>query len=170
MSQEWAMRSGLNPVVYVNPESPFTHALHALAIQKKNKSKKDRAAFTYTLAHTKQINGKVRKSAKVEEDRVFYEECEWRYVPQIAPDGPVWPISEKEFRKAKIVDSINALHAQHSPLEFKPEDVRYILVEKDDEIPDMYDYIDHKLGRHSADSLKVLTTKIISVERLFRDV
>ncbi|CAM2772095.1 abortive infection system antitoxin AbiGi family protein [Rariglobus hedericola] len=170
MSQEWAIEQGLSPVVYINSNSPFAGALHALANQKKKKSRNDFAAMAFTLGHTKPLKGKDKRNGRNHVHRNFYEECEWRYVPPIDIRSGSAPIDEKTYRNKKIRGQINESLKANYALEVKPEDIRYILLSKESEIPEMCDYFTRWLGHHSADSLKVLMTKIISVERILSDV
>ncbi len=55
-------------------------------------------------------------------------------------------------------------------LSFTPKDIRYIFVKTDNDIPGLVDFINTKLEHHSQKDIKILTTKIISLQTIKVDL
>jgi len=55
-------------------------------------------------------------------------------------------------------------------LKFEPDDIRYILVEKESDVTEVVDFINTKLGKYPHDKLKLLTTKIIVLDDIKSDI
>ena len=108
-------------------------------------------------------------------EEVNYIENEWRYV--VTGEGVDWKWSEKEYNtwrgRGEKPEPTEAL--KNNKLKFKVDDISYIIVEKDDQISDMVDYILglEALGGNeepmSDNEKKILLTKIISQEKIGKD-
>jgi hypothetical protein len=62
------------------------------------------------------------------------------------------------------------LFKQHFKLGFKSEDIKYIIVEKENEVLEMVKMVEKIKGNYyKEDDVRLLATKIISVERLYDD-
>jgi Putative abortive phage resistance protein AbiGi, antitoxin len=81
----------------------------------------------------------------------FYDEREWRYVPfadqtikgiNEIPPGVRTMLSEKEYERADALANASAsLHTSYR-LTFGAEDTRYLIVDSEEEIPELVDFID----------------------------
>ena len=96
-------------------------------------------------------------------EKDFYEECEWRYV-----DTSHGGILHDEANVKGI--ERNNLLCRSNALEFKPGDIRYLLVESESDLTKLVDFIYTKMSHFSADDLKLLTTKIILLKDLKEDI
>jgi len=74
---------------------------------------------------------------------------------------------EKEFGERR--DELNAEMEAHS-LKLCPNDIRYIFLRTDSELPIIFDFIQTSLGMFPANDLKILTARITSLETLSRDL
>jgi hypothetical protein len=118
---------------------------------------------------------------------IFYDEREWRYVPfadQTIMSGEEIPadvramLSEKEYAKGDVLGkATDSLH-QHYRLTFRAEDVKYLIVQHEDEIPEMVDFINGDLQRYGdntellccpQDEKKRLTARLISMRQIEQD-
>jgi hypothetical protein len=95
-------------------------------------------------------------------EKEFYQENEWRYLPEnfrmLFPD-------DFERDREKLNREIEALG-----IKFSPNDVRYIFVKSDAELPTIFDFIQNNLGVYPLNDLKILSTRITSIETLSRDL
>ena len=66
------------------------------------------------------------------------------------------------------IDAINERNEQYG-LEFTPNDINYIIVEKESEILEIMDAIQRIKSRHPYEDVKLLSTRIISMERITED-
>ena len=104
----------------------------------------------------------------------FYEEREWRYTPP-----------RKFFENINVKDSysaenyvnpikrraINIKLAKHIKLPFTANDIRFIIVSKDDEIPEMLAELEKIFGSNTPyNELKLLGTRLISLEQILEDL
>lgn len=118
--------------------------------------------YTYTLwAHMKPIVGKMIISGEIVE-KEFYQENEWRFVP---PNDKV--ILAKGFEKSK--EAANKKVSKYA-LKFVSSDIRYLFVKSDSDIPALVDFINIELGHFPHNDLKILTSRIVSLETLQVDL
>lgn len=164
MSKEWGERNGVSPVFYLNTEAPVAHCFHNSAGRIAKTSIKSQNTFMQVIAFTKPLRGVVKRGGKLKA-KDFYEECEWRYVPDFSKKN-VGIASEKTFKK--IGFKMNEEMREYS-LKFTPDDISYILVNRDEDIPLIYDFLNQRMGDYSLNSIKKLTSCIISLPRLIRD-
>lgn len=86
MSQEWAIKKGLNPVLYIAGYSNVYHCIVNMAQWKypvsadENKEENTDREYRHLLSFIKPLHGaiKVQGTARKKD---FYQENEWRYVP-----------------------------------------------------------------------------------------
>jgi hypothetical protein len=113
----------------------------------------------------------------------FYDEREWRYVPFAdqsikgmaeIPSGVRTMLSQKEYEKAEILDRASTSLHSYYRLTFGAEDAKYLIVNTEEEIPDLVDFIDgaqgdwenNELGDCTRDEKKRLTTRLISMAQI----
>lgn len=170
MTQEWGLNKGLNPVLYISKDSTLFPALKGLFENAPPKVDASEFWVMQTLGYTKPLVGKMERGEDTI-DKSFYEECEWRYVP-IIPEGAKYAflVGPENSDNPKIIKEANAERCLDSMLKFEPKDVRYLLVEKTSDIPNLVDFINTKLGHFPHNDLKVLSTKIISLDDIIEDI
>ncbi|MDN3685579.1 hypothetical protein QW180_26505 [Vibrio sinaloensis] len=60
---------------------------------------------------------------------------------------------------------------EHGSLSFTPRDVKYIFVKKNDaDIPDIINFIQNELDHYQAADLKVLMSRVVSLESIQSDL
>lgn len=171
MSKEWGEKNGLCPVAYVNTDSVFSKAImHVASNAMRSKSGDSLAKGIQMLGFTKPLRGEMFDKRKKRIKKEFYPECEWRYMPPLKSKGGPGVIPEKDFKKKSVLNKWNGHTRQNHLLKFLLDDVKYILVRSEAEVPLMYDFISINLGEHSANSVKRLATRIISLPRLMKDI
>ncbi len=126
------------------------------------------------IKYIKPYEGKFYRGNDYLENPVkFYEEREWRFIPD-----------KKIFIQAKLKDSykaeiyknpikrraINMKLASHTKLTFNANDIRFIIVSKDSEIPGMLDEISKIFEETSSKDLKLLGTRLISFQQIIEDL
>lgn len=57
-----------------------------------------------------------------------------------------------------------------SKIQFLPSDVKYIFVKTDSEIPIIFDFIQNNLGQFPLNEIKILTSRIVSLETIAKDL
>jgi len=104
----------------------------------------------------------------------FYEEREWRYTP---PRNLFKDIKVKDSYSAENYinpvkrRAINIKLAKHIKLTFNANDIRFIIVKNDEEIPEMLAELEKIYGTSTNfNDLKLLGTRLISLEQILEDL
>lgn len=115
---------------------------------------------------------------------IFYDEREWRYVPfadqtlnmEAVPDGVRAMLSEGELSDSELLSGASASLHDHYKLKFGAEDAKYVIVDSDDEIPEVVDFINslkgcqnNELGGCTENERKRLTSRIMSMRQIEED-
>jgi Putative abortive phage resistance protein AbiGi, antitoxin len=198
LDKQWGMRRNISPVHYIYAgsicASVISHIYHSLPKQAfyANCScmqfNEQTAIFFYGKPYRGHLLRKDFTSGAVLDkgEVTFYDEREWRYVPfadqkiidlQPVPVDVRAMLSEREFVESNILTSMNAVLHTHYTLTFEPHDARYIIVDSEDEIPELVDFInDAHAGRAnsplrecSPNERKRLTTRVISMQQIEQD-
>jgi len=116
-----------------------------------------------------------RDNAYLDKPVRFYDEREWRFtIPKnFFYDKPKIKDSyEKEYYINPVKRRrINMNLSKHISLNFEPKDIRFIVVEKESEIPDLLEKIEKIFeDRTSYKQLKLLGTRLISLEQILDDL
>ncbi|MHB8260359.1 MAG: abortive infection system antitoxin AbiGi family protein [Bacteroidia bacterium] len=168
----WGIERGISPIYYV-PEASIS-AIHiqsiAIEIGKKLKNRTEKAAIRKQLQnfykYVKPYEGKAyNKKKKREVHQIFYNEREWRYVPS------EFPVISKKRAKPNEVSDANEAMKKKERLGFSAQDIKYIIVRHEKEIPEFVDFIEKELkDKFSERDRKILLSKLISVNQIEDDV
>jgi len=165
MSKEWALKNGLEPVIYSSGSGPLVEVSHYL-YQSSIKSKREGfdtgkfGLFVKIARFIKPISGKML----VGEDylhKEFYQESEWRYAPS---DEVLFPEAFDSDRNEKDKEQ------EANVLQISPQDIKYIFVPMDEDIPKVVDFINTQLDHFPRADLKILTTRVISLNTIENDL
>lgn len=167
LSKEWGLKNLLQPLIYTPSKGAVTGFLRGLLEVEQEKIDKIEEIFPLSKhfqavsSILKPLSGSMLIGEGVVE-KDFYQENEWRFVP---------PEFEAAFRRDldSKRDELNASVAQHV-LRFSPQDVRYIFVKSEAEIPFIFDFIQNNLGHWPLNDIKILTSRITSLDTLTKDV
>lgn len=169
LTKEWAVANKTTPIQYVSTNSliPKTYRdivdhNHKFGDEDKDKGKQ---LVRYLLAHSKPTEGNMVIGGKVV-TKEFYQESEWRYVPQneAIPDYLV----KNEFENFDTLAKHNALAKENCSITFTPKDIKYIFVKNDSDIPDIVNFIQNELDHFPSVDLKVLVSRVTSLESITR--
>lgn len=165
MTKEWGIASGINPVLYLHPRSDL--AAHILPKVKEGVGAGHpelHGDYLELLRYIKPYEGYVDIDGKVHHKR-FYDEKEWRWVPQPAPHL----LTREEYLNSKRNEAAHRKLAEIGRLFFKPEDVKYIIVAKEAEKLPVINRLEAIYTNAGTDTLKLLASKLISVEQIRSD-
>ena len=100
----------------------------------------------------------------------FYDEREWRFVPDLEGDLFNFLLDEDTFNNTETREKTNHELHTRSRISFKPNDVKYIIVSREKEILPMIKGIEEIKGdRFTQNEIKLLSSKIISAEQIAKD-
>ncbi|MBC8385482.1 MAG: hypothetical protein H8E57_08200 [Candidatus Cloacimonetes bacterium] len=172
MSLEWAEKNGINPVIYLKNNSILSKQLQKISTIIKPDSHTEITnpeailALTDILRYIKSFNGSFKRNWNSYEntDEKFYDEREWRYIPSIE-DTKIEKafISPVEFNKKanKALLSIK--------LNFIPDDIKYIIVSNENEIPKILETIKYVKSHRRPKEIELLLSRILTVEQIKND-
>jgi len=173
VTKEWAQLNGLSPVIYLRENSSQQQALKNLFSNNYEAkfyegSNKDLISL---LANIKPTEG-VMRFGTVLVTKEFYQENEWRYsvtgsnsVSEVSP----W-ISEKDFIDEETLDSKNLKAKELASLKLSPSDIKYLFVKTDSDIPLLVNFIQTEMDNHPSHDIKILLSRITSLETISRDL
>lgn len=79
-------------------------------------------------------------------------------------------ILKDDFLKDVNRSALNERLAQHHSLKFEPKDIRYIIIEKNEDIVGMADYIESSLAsKYDKDDIKNAIARILTKEQIRDD-
>ena len=162
LPKEWAMVNGLNPVQYLSGSNELTRQIKML-----NEHASAKATMRYIKSHAKPIEGNMIVSGKPVL-KEFYQESEWRYVP--THENVKAYISGKALHDTEKTNTANLATKEHCMLKFSPGDIKYIFVKSDSDIPEVSNFIQVALESHPAAAVKILLSRVISLESIRRDL
>lgn len=177
LKKSWAITKGITPILYTHNSSlicvNFWDNLSKLRTIIQDDDKNLFMDSFYMALFMKPYRGKqLIKNRK--KSVVFYDEREWRYIPpktelvNMTKAGHGFLLFEEDYKEPNISNR-NAQYEKYG-LEFTPNDINYIIVEKEDEVLDIMRVIRGIKDRHySYDDVELLATRIISMERIAED-
>jgi|SRR6185436_2936469 len=200
MRKQWGMHNKINPVIYTFKNAMTSELLNSVSEYIKNgfsqqsdifKDIKEISEasiykffeiFTKAISNvedlakfTKPYQGRLWRNGVLSEKEVlFYNEREWRFLP-----------TQDFFRKHNLKDkyskdifldvrkrrAINLTMQKLLKLHFQPQDIKYIIVKSEDEIPEMVENLRDTFkdtATHSA--LQLLYTRIFSLDQITQDM
>ncbi len=169
MTKDWGAKNALEPILYIPSTGTVANFInHAVGVDPDNIHADSKAFYDNMMSHldriialTKPLSGQILLGGKpVEKD--FYQENEWRYVP-----NNYELLSQEEFEGER--DARNSDLEKYA-LKFSPNNVKYIFVKTDSEIPIIFDFIQNNLGHWPLNELKILSSRITSLETLAHDL
>ncbi len=169
LTRKWGIKKRLNPVVYLSKGSGASVPLLEMFKNPSDTYPHAKASVMNVMSFTKPLSGYMKvKGKRVLKD--FYEECEWRYLPYIGPEAKYALLDEDEFNNRKILKDANEERRCDGMLTFTPDDVKYILVKRKQNVVRVVDFINSRLVHFPAAKIKILSTRVLALEEIARDL
>jgi hypothetical protein len=174
MKKEWVNEQKMNPVLYVARNSSLASSYMG-AVREffsdptwKPNVNTGHMKLIDIIRYIKNYEADLIREGKITENYRFSDEREWRYAPPFSDDYPFF-LHEKAFNenggKSVFNERISNLR-----LKFTPNDIRYIIIEKESEIDEFIKYLRSVKGMNYSDmDVERLTTRILTSEQIFTD-
>ena len=122
-----------------------------------------------SLRYIKNYKGDlIRPGKKTVKDYVFANEREWRYVPPISENILAFvPIDKIKTPKQKAQFNQKVKYLR---LSFQPDDIQYLIVEKDQDINNLINHLRQVKGRFSPRTVDRLASRILTYDQIENDV
>jgi hypothetical protein len=175
MTKAWGTRNGIAPVLYVYKESLLTSKFADLLTQA-GREKADQAPwkeltdglYDFTC-FIKPYEGDLWRAGGQLTNIRFYNEREWRFVPVLSHDFYRHGMKKSDFLDTAIRRSgDNHLH-EMSRIGFEPNDIKYLIVRREDEIVPLIREVERIKGKYSHDDVLLLSSRVISAEQIRGD-
>jgi len=182
LTKDWANRNGLSPVMYINRHCQLMDNLisgisgvymHLGLVDNStqfNSLNKSYLNIMNTYRYIKNYDGELWRHGKLENDNYrFADEREWRFVPDLNTVGiaPFVGISNIKTKKQK--EEYNA-KVSHIRLTFSPDDIKYLVVEKDEDITELISHLHGSKRRFEIDTRNRLASRILTSEQIEKDI
>lgn len=182
MKLEWAIRNKLNPVLYVEKNSYLNSKINgalgaSVEINNLNIMPKELIEhydkisdhIVEAIRFEKPFSGElIRNGELIEENYKFYNEREWRYIPDKTNEYFPLGLSREEYQKFKV-DNPTKPHFKEHPLIFGANDIKYILIKDESEISNLIDFLMSVTNLGSANDIQKLFPKILIANHLIED-
>lgn len=176
LTKKWGMKKGLNPILYVHKDSDLWKTIDEndkaiLKYLNDGPASEEiiRGISTLRFNYLKPYEGNFPRNGEIIPNVRFYDEREWRFVPP-SPNGEYYRLKKMDFDDLTKRQSSNDSLPESATLEFTPDDIRYIIVERESEILETMDKIMELKGEHyTYNQVKLLQTRIISAEQIQED-
>jgi len=182
LTKEWAIRNGISPLLYLYYGAntmkfiPITYQTSMTvtkieSLVRKSYNLSNVKSVVHFMTHCKDYNGSMLRNGSII-DKVFYNENEWRFVPadveNIRPDLQLL-MSKDKIVNIRDKEYLNQLLSSIK-IEFTPNDIKYLVISKESERQNFISTIEKiKGGDYNENELKILNSKIISIENIKED-
>jgi hypothetical protein len=180
MTKEWANRSGLNPVLYLNEKSDITNTYISAIGDFFEKMWYDKDASLYDkfrdvyesfvdlYCYMKNYESILDRRGRAPESYRFANEREWRYVPfLVGRDKRI--VSVKDLDNKRVRCDLNSYLYDYK-LSFHADDIKYLIVKDENEIEEMIRYLEHTKKHYDQMTRRRLASRILTAEQIRRDV
>ena len=162
LSKKWAFEIGINPVLYIDENSLFAENLYELIKERRNEKTnltlKQKKEILHIKSYAKNYSGSFTRKNEIYKNYKFYDEREWRIVP------------DNNILGAALFSISSKSRISNIRLEFDAKDISYIIVERTDEIPDIIKIVRDCFGKRcTSEQLDILFSKICSTEQIIAD-
>jgi hypothetical protein len=172
LSKDWANSMGINPVLYLEAKSSICKTIGKLLEQRRDPlttlTEEQKLQILRIKCFSKNYSGPLKRKKVNESNYRFYDEREWRLVPEKDKlDGANFSIALSNYKrnKGKYNEKLKNLK-----FKFKPKDISYIIVAKTNEIPSIIKLLQTEYkNRCSAQELNILFSKICSTQQIKDD-
>ena len=174
LTKDWGMKNGLNPVLYMAPDSTLSSSYRsALAYFNPKKDGENgwndaQKSLLDIARYLKNYEGKLTRQGITNKNYRYSDEREWRFVPPYSSDCEmllVEEITKPEIKKAAD-EKLTMLR-----LRFEPNDIKYIIIKDDSEISGFIEYLRNVKGRtYTMHDIERLTTRILTTEQIRDDI
>ncbi len=175
MTKAWGESKGINPIIYLQQKSLLTKALQASiksSITNINKIANSGEASTEDDIKSARITSYIKNyeclfdHGRYKKGYRFYDEKEWRFVPIKTDHGN--PILPHYFDRD--LDKIESNNFNEIKLGFTPNDIKYLIINNDEEIPEVISHIKAVKKKYGEDDTARLSTRILTYDQIKYDI
>lgn len=175
LTKKWAEKNKLNPVLYMEDESllskSYTTIFHEYLAKEGKKIKESNAVekcIGDIFRYMKNYQNTLIRGGQIFENYRFSDEREWRYVIDSNEAIP-FLITEPLYKTQDQKDIVNKF-LENYRLEFTPNDIKYVIIQSESEIPEFLDILRTSKGnKYTYSDVERLMTRLITTEQIRED-
>lgn len=173
MTKSWGRTQGISPVLYLYPEgslsSRFSDLLTRATRETDPKLRNEWMELIFNLVcFVKPYEGNLWREGGEKPSIRFYNEREWRFVPSLPADFHK-SLSKPDFLDNEIRNVANEKLKEVASIGFEPNDIKYLIVRREDEIVPLIRQIELIKGKYGFDDVKLLSSRVIPAEQIRTD-
>jgi len=174
LTKEWAKLNKLSPVLYLNEGSAQQLAFKKLFRENLSGQGFYKDAGTdivSIMTHVKPIEGNMFINGQFI-SKEFHQENEWRFsVTGKSEDLSIKSfLTEHQFHDKNVLDVENLKSKNSYSLKFSPSDIKYLFVKSDSDIPSLINFIQSELDHFTSAEVKILMSRVVSLETIRADM
>jgi len=164
VSKDFARDNNITPVTYLSQDSYLMDKLSYFisTFDTPSFNLKQMSVEELMLYYVKKVSG---YNSDDELKRKFYDEREWRYIPQISRDVHLELLTGEYDEKEKVNEYSERTKA--CMIRLKPDNISYIIVNNECEVKEMIKVLKKRFESHRL--LEQLYTRIITVKQIKED-
>jgi len=167
MSKSWGIKNKLNPILYIEPQSILSESILSLLRNKPADKTGKKEGIYNVFRYMKNYKGDFFRSGKIVSNVKFYDEREWRYLPAVDTGIEFW-LDDVDFNNHTALANHNR-KAESYPLEFQPDDIKYLIIKDESEIPDMIRALRDIKLKYPEIIIDQLVSRIITTDQIKSD-
>lgn len=174
IKKNWAIEQGVSPILYVHDNSLILKTVLS-EIKEISKDVLKNPEGEASLRMKKYVDAVcMMKPYEGLDERLgktvrYYDEREWRYVPPRESADQFVYLTEAIFKEEVAREKINKENEKYG-VEFNPDVINYLIVANEQDVLNLKRAIEEIKGGFSYNSVQLLMTKIISMERIREDM
>jgi hypothetical protein len=180
LQKDWGTENRISPVTYVHKNSPSSNEIFTI-YKLTDKSTKDatqnllsdqlliKRRMTDYFKYLKPYRGYWQKRKKLHKPVTYYDEREWRFSPPMDDFEVLFKNDLIEMYRDKYENQLNLRNkglSKFSSIKFTPENIKYIIVDKEDEVKEFAKWIKRNIKPKAQN---ILIPKLISFEKIQND-
>lgn len=173
IKKDWAIQQGVSPILYVHDNSLILKMILS-EIKEISKEVLDNPEGMASYRMKKYVDAVcMMKPYEGKDERLgqavrYYDEREWRYVPSREKGDQFIYLTEAIFKEEGVQEKVNKENERYG-VEFNPDVINYLIVANDNDVLKLKHAIEEIKGGFSYNSVQLLMTRIISMERIRED-
>ena len=173
IKKDWAISQGVSPILYVHDNSLILNTILS-EIKVISKEVLDNPDGNASLRMNRYVDMVcMMKPYEGQDERVgktvrYYDEREWRYVPPRESGDQYIYLTEPVFKEEGTQERINKENEKYG-VEFNPDVINYLIVANEKDVLILKHAIEDIKGGFPYNSVQLLMTRIVSMERIRED-
>ncbi|MBK6932270.1 MAG: hypothetical protein IPH12_15970 [Saprospirales bacterium] len=194
LSKSWGNQAGISPLFYISPESATTNSIYSTIVYLLNNSRfgwdetldRQYDRLLRLIRFTKPYEGRFFRRGKFLKSPVtFYNEREWRYIPDITNRSSQILLTslkpwldketflkmhrEKDPEGTPLIQTLNRELQLYFPLMFDVSAVRYLILKTESEVSQLIRALKRQKTLFKPEEIDLIASRIITKRQIFED-